>query len=303
MGTLVHLPTGLRLPLRAVHVVGRAPACDLHIGASEVSAQHAALRWNGDRWTVRDLGSRNGTFVDGHRLELGQEAPLARDAGIAFGRASVVFRLVDDDPPTALAIPLEGGTPVSVEQGLLFLPDPEHPSVTIHQAADGDWVSDTSGAVLRDGQVFEAAGRHWRLHLPGVVQVTATGPASSMRLARLSIRFVVSRDREHVGLVLLDEHGELDLGARAHHHFLLVLAEQRLADKARGDLPNQEHGWLEPEELGRKVRLEPQALYVHTCRVRKHLANAGVLDAFDIIERRQNGKWRIGVGRLEVSHS
>ena len=92
----------------------------------------------------------------------------------------------------------------------------------------------------------------------------------------------------------------VDLGPRAHHHFLLVLAEARLADRAIPGLSDQEQGWMEPEELQRRVRLEPQVLYVHTCRMRKHLANAGVADAFDVIERRGNGKMRIGVGRIEV---
>jgi hypothetical protein len=62
--------------------VGRAPANDLVISAAEVSREHARLRRHGDSLEVRDLGSRNGTWVNGvristHRARSGDE--------IAFG--------------------------------------------------------------------------------------------------------------------------------------------------------------------------------------------------------------------------
>lgn len=44
--------------------VGRDPGCDLVIDHSSVSRQHAELYCEGGRWSVRDLGSKNGTFVD-----------------------------------------------------------------------------------------------------------------------------------------------------------------------------------------------------------------------------------------------
>jgi hypothetical protein len=49
--------------------IGRNQEGDLVVLASSVSREHAQLRQNGVGWTVRDLGSRNGTFVDGIRTE------------------------------------------------------------------------------------------------------------------------------------------------------------------------------------------------------------------------------------------
>lgn len=62
--------------------VGRAPGNDLVLSQAEVSRDHARLRRAGNALEVRDLGSRNGTWVNGvrvstHRARSGDE--------IAFG--------------------------------------------------------------------------------------------------------------------------------------------------------------------------------------------------------------------------
>jgi hypothetical protein len=47
--------------------MGRLPDCDVVLDDGSVSKQHAVLKWNEAerRCTVKDLGSRNGTFVNG----------------------------------------------------------------------------------------------------------------------------------------------------------------------------------------------------------------------------------------------
>lgn len=68
--------------------VGRAPGNDLVLSAAEVSREHARLRCEGNALKVEDLGSRNGTWINGvrvdrHRAKSGDE--------IAFG--TLRFRL------------------------------------------------------------------------------------------------------------------------------------------------------------------------------------------------------------------
>ena len=50
-------------------VAGRAADCDVLLGADEVSRRHARFERAGNRYEVSDLGSVNGTFVNGRRVE------------------------------------------------------------------------------------------------------------------------------------------------------------------------------------------------------------------------------------------
>ncbi len=46
-------------------VVGRDPRCDLVLEDPRVSGRHACLTWTGESWGLADLGSKNGTSVNG----------------------------------------------------------------------------------------------------------------------------------------------------------------------------------------------------------------------------------------------
>ena len=66
-----HGPKELRGVKMAVHgpvIVGRSPGADIVIGASYVSARHARFTLMGQNLFVEDLGSRNGTGVNGKRI-------------------------------------------------------------------------------------------------------------------------------------------------------------------------------------------------------------------------------------------
>lgn len=96
MGTLAQNDIRLALPARAL--VGRAPGCDLVIGHGSISREHAALWWADGAWRVRDLGSRNGTTVDGRRIG-DDPVSLAPGAELQFGLAVGAWVLVDDTAP------------------------------------------------------------------------------------------------------------------------------------------------------------------------------------------------------------
>jgi pSer/pThr/pTyr-binding forkhead associated (FHA) protein len=50
-------------------VLGRLPESPVHFEQPEVSYRHAAIRRHGAQWQVKDLGSTNGTTVDGQRID------------------------------------------------------------------------------------------------------------------------------------------------------------------------------------------------------------------------------------------
>jgi hypothetical protein len=81
---------GQTLALSAArHTVGRLPDSDLHLDDTTVSRQHAAVVRRGDRWWVLDLGSTNGTRVNGITAA---EQPLSDGDEIEFGEVVVTFR-------------------------------------------------------------------------------------------------------------------------------------------------------------------------------------------------------------------
>jgi hypothetical protein len=49
--------------------IGRDPGCDVVLFAPEVSRHHAALRFRDGCWILQDLDSRNGTRVNGERVQ------------------------------------------------------------------------------------------------------------------------------------------------------------------------------------------------------------------------------------------
>jgi len=63
-------------------VIGRDPGCELVIEDSRVSKRHARLRWSGDGWAIEDLGSKNGTAVNGQTVD---GATLRDGDTISFG--------------------------------------------------------------------------------------------------------------------------------------------------------------------------------------------------------------------------
>ena len=80
-----HLPVlGLPASEREL-VLGRSRECDCVIAEPSVSRRHAGLRRDGPRWVLRDLGSRNGTRVNGVRLL--DEAEVAPGDRVSFGDA------------------------------------------------------------------------------------------------------------------------------------------------------------------------------------------------------------------------
>lgn len=88
-------------------VLGRAPANDLVLADRRVSAAHAVLEQVGPHWCVRDLDSRNGTFVDGERVLT--ERVLEDGHEIRLGDTRLVFRAPTAPAPAttegALAAP------------------------------------------------------------------------------------------------------------------------------------------------------------------------------------------------------
>jgi pSer/pThr/pTyr-binding forkhead associated (FHA) protein len=89
---------GRRLPIKVPVVnVGRGDYNDIVIGDPSVSTMHAKLQRREAIWILTDLGSTNGTFVEGERLS--GETPLSPGTTLRFGDVIALFEPLDDKVP------------------------------------------------------------------------------------------------------------------------------------------------------------------------------------------------------------
>lgn len=88
--------SGEALPVpQPVVTVGRAPSCEVVVDDDSVSDRHARLAYEAGSWTVTDLGSTNGTAVEGKRVEPNQPAPLPYGAALRLGGVQLRFTEVE----------------------------------------------------------------------------------------------------------------------------------------------------------------------------------------------------------------
>jgi DNA-binding CsgD family transcriptional regulator len=91
-------------------VLGRSPRCDFRLNHPTVSGHHAELLLRGESLFIRDLGSRNGTYVDDTRIE---RATLDLGQSLRLGLVTLQVAdcpLPDDQPGTAVLLPKLPGT-------------------------------------------------------------------------------------------------------------------------------------------------------------------------------------------------
>jgi hypothetical protein len=68
------------------------PGLILHVDDRRISGQHAALRWQNRAWVLRDLGSTNGTRVNGHPVPAGEARTLQDGDWFEVGQTVFVLR-------------------------------------------------------------------------------------------------------------------------------------------------------------------------------------------------------------------
>jgi pSer/pThr/pTyr-binding forkhead associated (FHA) protein len=72
-------------------LIGRGSDCDLRIKASAISRHHCLLRLRGQEITVQDLGSSNGTYVNGQRVR--SQTELHNGDQLALGSCQLLVEV------------------------------------------------------------------------------------------------------------------------------------------------------------------------------------------------------------------
>lgn len=111
-------------------LIGRHPTADLTVAAQTVSARHAVFTYSKitGRWTITDLGSRNGTRINGELLPEGDPRPIQTGDKIHLGPNPIYVveyadDTVGDDGPQTIA----STTALDHQTGTAVAPPPPAP--------------------------------------------------------------------------------------------------------------------------------------------------------------------------------
>jgi adenylate cyclase len=230
------------LKLHAPLIVGRAPTCDLSVADPTISRRHAELVVDEDQVTLRDLGSSNGTFVNGHKVAA---ATLEVDDLIAFGK--VAFRLATYVPtPSVSTVAVPAGAGAASAGGVgptivreLSLRNRQTPFTSLNAP------STAPGGVARVPSPLSAPPSDKSQERLATLLEVAKGLTRAVDVDAILGKIVAyayqTLDVDRVAVLLLDERGEL---------------VQKIArDKRGGDSPRSV-----PQSIARKAVEEKVAL-------------------------------------------
>src|SRR3954464_2662043 len=94
-------------------VLGKRADCDVLVDSQFVSRQHARLERSGEAYELLDLGSLNGTLLNGQRVEPGKRHRLVKGDEIAIADYVITYWEGSDEEST---VPWDGPLP-----GTLFV--------------------------------------------------------------------------------------------------------------------------------------------------------------------------------------
>jgi DNA-binding NtrC family response regulator len=197
------------------YVLGKAPTCDLPITDRLVSREHLSLDVGDDSITIRDLGSKNGSFFQGARFE---SIVVTTGASVVIGG-------------TELAVSAKGAKQDIAPSALTQFGDLIGASEAMRRAfALLERVAPTDSAVLLQGEtgsgkelaaeaIHRASGRSKGPFVVCDVAAYAPSLIESELFGHVKGAFTgADRDREGAfrqadgGTIFLDEIGELELG-------------------------------------------------------------------------------------------
>src|SRR4051812_43642981 len=139
---------------REMTVIGRRQDCDLMIPLGEISRKHCRIIRDGETLRIEDLGSSNGTFHNGRRI---QEAVLSAGDTIQVGPVTFVIQVNGVPEDDEIRPHAHGGAAAAAgdddEDALEALSDDDDLSAT--PSSDLDTDEDAADVVLDEEEAME----------------------------------------------------------------------------------------------------------------------------------------------------
>jgi len=170
-------------------IIGRDPRVDIFVDNLGISGRHARVWWDRGRFMLADLGSSNGTTVNGHRIDT---SPICEDDDIRIGKFLLRLELEEQEPRV-----------------------PETHLILTTGSRATFWLASTSGRQIIDrdlllgrGRDADVAARGW-----GVGSVHARlSPIGDQLLLRCLSGRTVQVNGKKVGAARLDAGDDLVIG-------------------------------------------------------------------------------------------
>ncbi len=139
-------------------VVGRDKSCDVVIHGESLSRRHARLVLRGSEWFVEDLGSKNGTRINGQTV--GSMLPFTTEDQLQFGEVKAVL-VQRKDPPSVTVKPAYMVMQNTKERGVIY--ELKGPSITVGRGRGNDIRIDEP-SISREHAVLRATpDQEWAL--------------------------------------------------------------------------------------------------------------------------------------------
>lgn len=283
-------------------IVGRSPSCSWVVDRQTVSSLHARLAFRDEQWWLRDLGSKNGTFLNGSRVETGTSLPINVGDSLQFGDAKLVWRVMDTSPPPLRASSPDGAGRCAAD-GVLALPDDVTPEALVLETAGG-YVLERNGEhePIADRDTVRVGGTTWEVRVPsmGFEHTETTGCGVLVELESCRFVFRVSSDEEQVTLEVVDKGRIVRVPSRAFTYVLLTLARFRQRDKLDG-MAESLSGWRTREEVLSSLKTTAERFNLDLHRARRTLAARAIRGVDRLIERRSEvGTLRLGIADIAI---
>lgn len=282
-------------------VIGRSASCDYVVDRDTISREHATIWVEDGRAMVRDLRSRNGTFVNDQRVDV---VELAHDDVLRFGSAvafrvhlvaqafdaPVSKRLAVEDVATQHRFPL-GPVPVRIgtapECAVRLAEGPDVAGAFVSPVEGEAWFgSDDDMEELRVGAEVVVAGHTFRV----VEIVVDPGATMAEGAAPWPYRVRASLDAEGGPKAVVEEApmGRRHAFVGTNRAVLLFLLARRWEADRSASVEVDEVGWCADDDLavglwGREGVGRP--IKVLVCRLRAELREAG-FDPWFVEKRR-----------------
>jgi pSer/pThr/pTyr-binding forkhead associated (FHA) protein len=277
-----------------------------------VSRLQARLIWRNEHWTVRDLGSRNGTYVNGERCVGGNLYPIRVGDRLLLGDKRENWVLTDGRAPRSVLIPLSGDRSPVILENLLVLPSMEHPHVTVFGVGPGRYEFESeegTRAALDHNQQIIVGGQPYIVHIcDGDVgdEITRTDTELTTQACEknLQLEIAVAPDEESAGATIKYGNVRHVLKPKVHLYLLAHLARMRISqtpsdivstNEEMSDAEGDDYGWVDCKALCKDLLINPVHLTQQVCRIRKDFQKISPFAAETVIDRRLRGKMRVGI--------